>query len=454
MNIEKYPLSAPRKNKSDREQKTKDDRGAFENLKYFTLNEEEAKIIIETEKYPKFLSIEETAQKMREVLINSPHRPEFVAEMNGVLENLKRSAELLELSFKNQAEYNLVDKRWMRRPDYMKEALEKGRLAMELDVRMDKDGAFWVSHATGARASFTPPFIHEMTTEEMEKRGNRFTVEEALQIFSEYNDGKHKIILELKTLGSDEKNFPRIVENLKALIDKNGLKDAIAISSLSPGLLMSVHKVFPAAPLILNGGIVPGISYERPQEQQGITEKVMNYIKRKLIPADKKWRAFGIKLPWLGKLSEVLISASEETVIRPDGEGTQTGYALMRLPDDLTRAFLEQKQEGRELGGMVSLSAVTIFASVLDAVGASEKAKEMRQYYTEVVDRLGLGKMATTWGQGLSEIPFLGSTLFRKLEPKEQIRVFKEQLGKDTMVYTKGPERFAHELPDFIATYE
>lgn len=431
-----------------------DERKIFDNLKHYTPDEQQAKAIIETEIYPQFLSIGETTKQMKYVLASSPHRPEFVAEMDVVLENLRKSGELLKLSHKNQEDYNLVDKRWMRRPGFMKGALERGRLAMELDVRMDTDGTFWVSHATGARATVTPPYIHEMTTAEMKEKGDRFTVEEAFQIFSEYNDGAHKLILELKTLGPDEEKFPDMVANLKSLIDKYELRNVVAISSLSPGILMSVHETFPEMPLILNGGIVSGISYEKPKEKRGVLEGMIEALKDRVIPADKKWRAFGITLPWLGKPIEMVISASEKSLIRPDGEGTQTLYAFARLPDDLTNVLREQKREGKELGGMVSLSLVTVLASILDVVGASEKAKEMRQYYNEIVNQLGIGKMATTFGQEFSKVPLFGETLFKKLRPERQIAVFKKELGVDVMIYTKAPEEFAHELPDFVATYK
>ena len=170
-------------------------REEFENLKHYAPTEKEALDILKGEKYSKFLSMGETMIKMKEIL--KGYGEGFSDEMENVLAQLEKSVELLELSHKNQQDYNLVDKRWMRKPDFMKEALESGRLVMELDLRMDKDGEFWISHATGAKASFTPPFIHKMTTEEMEEKSTRFSLKEAFGVFSEYNDGKHKLILEL-----------------------------------------------------------------------------------------------------------------------------------------------------------------------------------------------------------------------------------------------------------------
>jgi hypothetical protein len=84
-------------------------------------------------------------------------------------------------------------------------------------------------------------------------------------------------------------------------------------------------------------------------------------------------------------------------------------------------------------------------ASVLESIGAKKKAVEMRKYYTDIVNELGLGKMATTWGQSLSKIPGL-----QQLSPEAQLEIFKKELGKDTVVYTKSPEDWAHNLPPEI----
>ncbi len=426
----------------------------IEALPYYPPNKDEAAALDIAERYQRFPPIAAATEAMQGVLRERTHSPAFVQEIFLALEVLKRSVETLALSQKNQEDYRLVDKRWMRGPEFMREALEKGRLAMELDVRRDKDGEFWVSHATGAKASMTPPHIHELTTEEMRERGERFTVAEAFEIFSEYHDGRHKLILELKTLGPHALQFPEVVAKLGTLIDTYDLRDAVAISSLSPGILLSVHREMPDVPLILNGGIVPGVSYERPQTAQGLIERGMGAIRRFFLPDDEKWRAFGITLPWIGTPSEIVVSAGPESPIRPDGEGTQTGYALTRLPEDLVTVLQQQIAAGKDFGGMVSLSAVTILASVLETVGAHEKAAEMRRYYAEVVATLGLGVMATTWGQELATFPVLGETVFKHLAPEQQIAAFKRELGPEVMVYTKAPEDFAHHLPDFVQTYE
>jgi len=386
------------------------------------------------EKYHEFGAIKDTAAAMESVLERSATtNPAFANEVRGMLNNLVNASDILKLSLQKQAEYGLVDKRWIRQEKYMENALAAGRRALELDVRIDKEGGFWVSHATGARSSYASPHIHEMTTKEMQEHSRRFSLDEAFKVFADYKDD-HKLILELKTLGPDVHKFPEVVSHLKDLIEQYKAGDSVAVSSLSPGILMEVHKVLPEIPLILNGGIVPGITFEKPNEKS-----LIGNLTDKFVPTDKKWRAFDMKVPGLGSLFEVVVAAGEDTVIRPDGEGTQTGYLLTRLPEDLTNVLKEQKD--KEFGGMVSLSAVTMLASALEYVpGGHKKAETLRKYYKDVVDELGLKTMATTWGQNLSKYGL------HALSAPEQIKVFKK-LGID-LVYTAAPEEFAHMLPD------
>lgn len=159
------------------------------------------------------------------------------------------------------------------------------------------------------------------------------------------------------------------------------------------------------------------------------------------MPPDKKWRSFGIKLPWLGGIFDLVVASGEETVIRPDGEGTQMGCVLTRLPEDFTNVLKEQHD--KELGGVVSLSIVTMLASALElaglgSAGAKKAADNMRSHYKDAVDQLGLKTMATTWGQGLGKLGI------RSMSGKEQAEKFKK-LGVD-IIYTKNPEKFAHLL--------
>lgn len=380
-----------------------------------------------SELYPEFPVIKIIKAKIDALLQTGREDADFLVEMEHLMGQLQAATEILDLSLQNQEQYGLVDKRWMRRPGFMKEALEKGRLVMELDLRPDKEGNFWVSHAMGSGRTFFPPMIRNLSTEEMHQKSSRFSLEEALALFSRYKRQGHKLILEIKSLGPGLQTHGRYAENLQAVLKAAEVQDSVAVASLSPAVLMATHKVMGDMPLILNGGIVPGISYNAAGEK----------FAEAIVPQDMKWRAFGLK-----PFGEVVVSASNEAVRRPDGQDVHTGYALTRLPREMIDVFREQRKEGHKLGGLVSLSSVTILASVLDGIGAKRKAQELRSYYSRVMDELGVGKMATTWGQSLGKIPVL-----RNLNPREQLRTFKKELGLDTVVYTKSPEEWAHLLP-------
>jgi hypothetical protein len=264
----------------------------------------------------------------------------------------------------------------------------------------------------------------------MQERSKRFSLSQALDVFQAYKKRGHKLILELKTLGAHENEFAPSLERLKSQLLEAGAREAVAVSSLSPGILMNTHQVIPEMPLILNGGIVPGFSYrshENVSQQNQFPDR-----------SDKRhWQAVGLK-----PFGELVICFDDQLVLRPDGEGIQTGYLLAKLPQPLLEVLQGQHREGHKLGGLVSLSAVTIFASFLQSVGASETASKLRRDYRQKIDDLNVGKMATTWGQSLSNLPG-----FTHLSPQEQLATFKQELGSDTLIYTKAPETFAHQLP-------
>jgi hypothetical protein len=396
------------------------------------LTSEDDRALQMAELYRQFPEIADATKKFQEVLQSKDRNPEFSEEMESALVGLRAAIEILEISLENQEKYGLVDKRWMRDTKTMRNALERGRLAMELDVRTDKDNEFWVSHALGARATSFPPFVRNMTTQQMHDESSRYHLGEGLDEFATYNNqGQgHRLILELKTLGDDPTKFPEVLQKLEAMIREKGIEESVAVASLSPGILMATHEVMPRMPLILNGGIVAGISYN----EKG--EKLVD----NMVPTDKKWRAFGVK-----PFGEVVVSAGDTTPRRVDGQELHTGYALTRLPNDLVQVLRKQTEEGQKHGGLVSLSAVTIMSSVLESLGAKKKAVAMRKYYADIVNELGLGKMATTWGQSLSKIPGL-----QQLSPEAQLEIFKRELGSDTVVYTKSPEDWAHNLPPEI----
>ncbi|MEK7068802.1 MAG: hypothetical protein AAB947_00290 [Patescibacteria group bacterium] len=409
--------------------------------KYVDVDSKQHSLLDIADLYPHFPSIDEvlsTGEKWIDTLDseNRPETPEGMPEEMMILfRQLKAATDILEKSLSNQDTLGLADKRWMRDTKSLDEAFERGRLVVELDVRQDKEGNFWVSHAVGANASFLPPYIHNLSTKEMET-SKRFSLGEGLKALQKYKERGHRFILELKTLGDgDEVAREQQVNKLKEILSSTGTEGSIAVASLSPGILMTVNKLMPEVQLMLNGGIIPGFSYTK------MGEKVA-----RMLPKDSRWHAVGI--PHMG---EVVMSASEESVVRPDGYGTQTGYMLTSLPKDLLEVLQKQARQPEKygkFGGVVSLSAVTIFANALKTFGADQQAKDMVGFYSKILNKLGVNIMVTTWGQGASWIPGL-----RHLQSMEQLAVFKETLGFDTIVYTKAPEDWAHLVPPEIIDY-
>lgn len=384
--------------------------------------------------YAEFPHVKDASQVLLDLLERKrdEYGEAFVVELQRAMREIRKAAEIVLLSLDSQE--NLVDHRWMRDTASLSEALEKGRRVIELDIRLDADGQPWVSHAIGARASFLPPYIEKMSTQEMQEKSARFPLEEGLQEFSRYMPEGHRLLLELKTLGPDAAAAERTLQNLKTMLRKTGTYDAVAIASLSPNILMESYKRLPDIPLICNAGILPVISSPKLQET----------VERILLP-DKKWRAVGIP-----GIAEMVLFGANETIERPDGHGMQSGYLFTRIPNDLVEAFREQRTRlhdtdmGR-FAGVISITWAGVIGNVLDALPfgvGSEKATMIRKYYADAVDALGLGKMATTWGQELGKIPGLSH-----LQPQRQLEVFRRDLGEDGIAYTKRPEEWAHTLP-------
>lgn len=386
---------------------------------------EEKRVVSAAELYAEFPAIKDAFSAMENVLDGRENDPEFEASMRNTLEGLARGYELLKLSLHNQDALNLADKRWVRSRDFMEHALQSGRLSMELDIRLDAEGKPWVSHATGMSGNPLAGKIHTASSEQMAEGGSRFSLEEALDLFSKYKSHGHRLILELKSLGSDVSEFQKNLRRLEVILSEADATEQVAVSSLAPGLLMATHEAMPRMPLILNGGIAPIVSYS----------KVGEWVGENLVPEDSRWRAFG-----LAPFGELVVAAGV-TPERPDGHGIHTGYAMTRLPQAFIDVMRQQREDDIKFGGIVSLSAVHNLANILEGVGAKAKASQLRRYYKNVIDELGLGAMATTWGQEMGKVPGLSY-----LSPERQIETFRREFGALDLIYTKGPEKFAHTL--------
>lgn len=351
------------------------------------------------------------------------YAPGFADEMRRSLENLQKAVEIVNMSLDTQKRFNLVDKRWVR-SDFA-EVMSGGKFAMEMDVRMDKDGEFWISHAVGARATFFPPLVNTLTTEEMKLKGKRLNLADSLKEFIPYAKRGHRLILEIKTLGPDTKKFEQSALRLKKMLEDNGVEDSVSIASLSPGILFAIHKAMPRIPLILNGGLLPVFSYQESASPM-----------KRLVGADESWRAFGMK-----PFGEVVFSANRDLIQRADGEGVQTGYVLATIPDELLRVLRQQKVDKARMGGIVSVAGIDIAANAMRLIGADESAAQMSRYYADVVRDLGVNIMSGTWGQELGSIPGLVH-----LSPEEQIKAMRKFYGPDILIYTKNPETTAIKL--------
>lgn len=378
------------------------------------------------ELYPQFPHTKPIHDAIRSVLERGETDERAGQELRDLYTQLEQATSVLELSLQNQKDYKLADKRWIRTPEMMEAALQRGRLAMELDLRQDANGGFWISHATGAKSSFAPPYVHELETEKLKAMGTRTSLEHTLDTFRPYQPYGHKLILEVKDLGAEPSEHHVAAERLAGILREHGVSESCAVSSLSPTILMNVHRAMPDMPLILNGGIVPCISYTGTDASR----------EHPLIPKDGTWNAFGVK-----PFGELVVSATEEIIERPDGHGMHTAYLMTKLPKQLLDVLRSQHQNEAELGGIVSLSGVTIVASLLDVIGAKKRASELRTSYAQIMDELGVGTMATTWGQG-------GGFLLKRLKPERQVEVFKRELGEDALIYAKSPEEWAHTLQE------
>lgn len=350
--------------------------------------------------------------------------PGFADEMRRSLENLQKAVEIANMSLDAQREFNLVDKRWVRSD--LAESMAGGKFAMEMDVRMDKEGEFWISHAVGAKATFFPPLVNNLTTEEMREKSRRLNLADSLKDFIPYAKRGHRLILEIKTLGPDTEKFEQSALKLKKMLEDNGVEESVSIASLSPGILFAIHKVMPKMPLILNGGLLPAFSYH---------ESANNPMKR-LVGADESWRAFGMK-----PFGEVVFSANRDLIQRVDGEGVQTGYVLAAIPDELLRVLRQQKVDKARMGGIVSVAGIDIAANAMRLIGADQSAAQMSRYYADVVRDLGVNVMSGTWGQELGSVPGLVH-----LSPEEQIKAMRKFYGPDILIYTKNPETTAIKL--------
>ena len=333
-------------------------------------------------------------------------------QADALIKQLEAALGDVDRSLENQIDYNIVNHKQINTKEALEQELQSGSSIPELDIRFDKDGKPWISHSPRAGARFLfSKHIHEMTSEEVEKTGQRLSLEDGLDIFKKYQEDNenHKVVLEIKELGASEESHDELLENIRNLLEERGLTDTAIFATLSPSILKSVHEAFPENSKILNGGIAPIISYN-------IAEKSLGE------PADKE---FAVKIPGV----ELFFSNSTDVKDHADGYGKQTGYLWTRLPKETVSTLRKMNEEGKI--GAASLTVVNKFANVLDKL-SPKTAEKLRRHYAEQLDKMGIRKQVA----------------IAKNNPKESLIRTKEQMGQDSIIYSDtSPGDWAADLP-------
>ena len=315
------------------------------------------------------------------------------------LEKLEKILDKIDEAIAYQRENMVIDHKQINTKDALEKELQSGSAIPELDIRFDKDGKPWISHSqrSGARFFFSKP-IHEMTSEEVAKKGERLSLEDGLKMISEYykDNPNHRVVLELKELGPSADTHKPYLENIQKMLKDTGLSEAAIFATLSPDVLQDTHDVFPDNPKILNGGIAPVISYD-------LADRSKSEVSGKEIK---------VKLPNV----ELYLSNSSEITRRADGYGKQTGYLWMRLPKAVVKTLREMREKGSV--GAASLTLVNKVAGVIEKP-FPKAAKKMREHYADQLHGMGLDIQVA--------IP--------KHNPAKGYAKAKEQMGDKTIIY-------------------
>jgi glycerophosphoryl diester phosphodiesterase len=286
------------------------------------------------------------------------------------VEALEEQLKALDLSLERQDEYNIVNHKQINTREALEQELQSGTGIPELDIRFDKDGKPWISHSPRAAARFlVSRHIHKLSSEEIEEKGRRLSLEEGLDIFKKYHEDNpnHRFVLEIKELGASRESHAKLLEGLKTLLEERGLTETAIFATLSPSILKSIHDAFPENSKILNGGIAPIISYDLAKKSEGPNE-------------DKE---FAVKIPGV----ELFFSNSSEVRDHADGYGKQTGYMWTRLPKETIQTLRRMREEGKT--GAASLTLVNMFANVLEKV-SPKTAEKIRRHYAGQLEQLGV----------------------------------------------------------------
>lgn len=296
----------------------------------------------------------------------------------------------------------------------LRRAFDGGAQAMEIDARLDADGNFVVAHGTRSPSG---RLIAETNATGL---GDAVPLAAALALLASYP--AKRLVVEVKTLGrhaGQEANARHLADVVAAA----GVAGRVSISSLSPAILLAVHRVWPAVPLILNGALAPVISY--PDGPVG------RCLARRLASHRGYWR-IGVKGRYivLASGAGALAAARDNDAAAARGE---TIYVLTELPAELAAVLCAQRAAGVVCGGAVSVANVTTWCNALRRLGLRVWPQRIGRRIVATVHKLGLNVQTTTWGAINS------ATNVAVWRPENQIKqLLAEGLGPDDIVYTRG----------------
>jgi hypothetical protein len=411
--------------------------------------------IAEAKRYSEFRNLGMLAQRLTQIE-QTGNPEEYSEEFENLVSQIDGGLDALKKSQETQKKYGLVEKfLWDDSGNPVEAAFKSGARAAEVNIRLSSDSEFIIQHHPTIQKnaaldkSAKGKLVHEMTAEELATETKVVPLDKALKTLSEYQDNDHKLILQLKTLGSgNPEETQRNLDVFQQKLQEYGVADSVVVSSLSPTILAAVHEKMPDMPLIMNTAIAPVISY--PEEKsfgaafgkflQGSTgwQKLLSTLKNR-VDADAKIKPEStqplrsprgwVKIPPILR-NHISIATAEGAMKAPeimggDGHGRNNMYFMTAIPAEIVEATAKQQEQVDEFGGAMSVAAVTIVASVLETLGAKKKPADMRQKAVEKMHSMNLSVQTTTWG-GLKN----KNGPLRALDPMHQIRQM-EQAGFD-----------------------
>ncbi|MDR2620358.1 MAG: hypothetical protein LBC29_04490, partial [Propionibacteriaceae bacterium] len=300
-------------------------------------------------------------------------------------------------------------------------ALQGVAPAMEVDARLSADGVFLLSHSdtTASGKSISSSTAADLTG--LSGLAEALPLRAALEVLAAHPD-KH-LVVEVKTLGESSVQENN-AERLRALALASGVAERITISSLSPSILLLVHRVWPEVPLILNAAIVPVFSY--PTGWFG-------RLVAKRLRAGRGYLKLGFRQKY------VVLATGEGALTRPrvqgaDGVDGDVSYALTELPEALLQVLRDQAARGVRFGGAVSVASVTAYCNGLRRiVFLRGYADRIHAQAIAALHQRGVNVQSTTWGAINTE------TRVADWQPVTQLRrLLAAGFGRNDMVYTHG----------------